>query len=217
MTAAGYFSEAEAIYREILSIDPLSSNALWRLGNTAAMQGRLDEAISMWKKAADPDADDDFAHYFLAMAYLIANDDENAARHLASTWLNADWLSYPDEQTFIRAARDPVSGKATLDKLVATKEAATRIMFDARPAYDLYLAFGYLDEYMTIIDRLVRPTGVWSDSEDMETFGMTYPQTGFVAHPSFIRRAKASGMTDLWEKRGEPDHCSKDTGDWVCQ
>jgi hypothetical protein len=96
-------------------------------------------------------------------------------------------------------------------------EATARVFNDVRPAYDLYLAFGYLDEYVALVDRFNLPGPVWSDGEDMESFGMTYRQSGFIAHPSYIARAKASGMTELWDKRGAPDHCSKESGDWVCR
>jgi len=216
LCTTGYFSEAEAVYREILAIDPLSSNALSRLGRSLAMQGRFDEAMLLWHKAAGLGLD--IARWNLVLAYLIRGEDQQAATHLA---LVPDALlllrDFPDEISFIRAVRDPESGKATLDAWVAKQEDAARIMNDARGAYDLYLAFGYLDDFAALVDKFNVPGPVWTDGEDMESFGMTFDREGFVAHPSFMRRAKASGVFDLWDKRGAPDHCSKESGDWVCQ
>ena len=180
------------------------------------MQGRFDEAMLLWHKAAGLGLD--IARWNLVLAYLIRGEDKQAATHLA---LVPDALlslrDFPDEISFIRAVRDPESGKATLDAWVAKQEEAARIMNDARGAYDLYLAFGYLDDFAALVDKFNVPGPVWTDGEDMESFGMTFDREGFVAHPSFIRRAKAGGMTDLWDTRGAPDHCSKESGYWVCQ
>jgi TolB-like protein len=215
LATTGYFSEAEATYRDILSIDPLSVNAIWRLGNTMAMQGRFDEAVIQWYKGVN--LGDDDPHRSLAIAYLLAKDDQNAAKHLTLFDGARKWSDYPDQLSFIKAIRDPESGKSTLDEIVRAMEATARVFNDVRPAYDLYLAFGYLDEYVALANRFNSPGPVWSNGEDMESFGMTYRQSGFIAHPSYIARAKASGMTDLWDKRGAPDHCSKESGDWVCR
>ena len=127
---------------------------------------------------------------------MIRGEDQQAATHLA---LIPDVLltlrDFPDATSFIRAMRDPESGKATLDAWVARQEESARIMSDARGAYDLYLAFAYLDEFAALVDKFNVPGPVWTDGEDMVSFG----------------------MTDLWDARGAPDHCSKESGDWVCQ
>jgi TolB-like protein len=216
LCTVGYFSEAEAIYREILAIDPLSSNAIYRLGRSLAMQGRFDEAKLLWHKAAGLGLD--FARWDLVMASLIQGEDQQAATHMALiTAFPVALEDFPDEISFIRAMRDPESGKASLDAWVAKQEEAASSMNDARGAYDLYLAFGYLDEFAALADRFNVPGPVWTDGEDMESFGMTFDREGFVAHRSFMPRAKALGLFDLWDTRGAPDHCSKEGGEWVCR
>ena len=52
LNVTGYFREAEALYREITHLDPLSGAAWWRLGDTLSAQGKLANAYEAWEKAA---------------------------------------------------------------------------------------------------------------------------------------------------------------------
>ncbi len=57
----------------------------------------------------------------------------------------------------------------------------------------------------------------WSDAEILENWGVFLPVTGYRKTQHFLDRAEGSGLIELWEHRGPPDYCSKDTGEWVCQ
>jgi hypothetical protein len=39
---------------------------------------------------------------------------------------------------------------------------------------------------------------------------------GFTAHPKYLEVAEWMGLTDVWDRRGPPDYCSKVEGRWVC-
>ena len=40
---------------------------------------------------------------------------------------------------------------------------------------------------------------------------------GPLAFDGTHRRAEGSSLIELWEHRGPPDYCSKDSGEWVCE
>jgi hypothetical protein len=40
---------------------------------------------------------------------------------------------------------------------------------------------------------------------------------GFTAHPKYLEVAEASSFIELWEQRGPPNFCNKESGHWVCE
>jgi len=62
----------------------------------------------------------------------------------------------------------------------------------------------------------VSATG-WSDVEIPEACGVFLSVAGYRKTPHFLYRAEGLGLIELWEHRGPPDYCSKDSGEWVCE
>ncbi len=64
---------------------------------------------------------------------------------------------------------------------------------------------------MQIDDSYGPPTTSCSDVEILENWGVFLPVTGYRKTQHFLDRAEGSGLIELWEHRGPPDYCSKDS------
>ena len=119
---------------------------------------------------------------------------------------------------FIENARNPEAGKAFLDEWVDARVADTSNIMDLRDAYSWYLVFGYIDDFWLGLEAL--EAGVskgWTNADTLEQGGMVFRHTGYAKHPKYLPRSRATSLVDLWDKRGPPDHCSKASGEWVCE
>ena len=61
----------------------------------------------------------------------------------------------------------------------------------------------------------------WPKSIEVDSEGLAiglFPdfEKGTFDHPGFLRFAASSGMIKIWERRGPPDFCNKDSGEWRC-
>ncbi len=153
----------------------------------------------------------------LGLDSLIHGDDERAIY-----WYEKfPFLIGPDSgdvRPFIESARDPETGKAFLDQWIESKLTSASNLNERRGPYFWYLAFGHLDDYWRGLEALGGdPAPGWSDSDTLEQSGMVFRSSGFARHPKYLPSSKASSVIDLWEKRGPPDHCSKASGEWVCE
>ena len=120
--------------------------------------------------------------------------------------------------SFIKNVRDPDGGKAFLDDWVGRAIANAADLDERRLAYSWYLPFGYLDDYWAAIYTLSAEAGVgWTNADTLEQSGMVMRRGGFARHPDYLRRSKEQGMFELWDARGAPDHCTKASGEWVCE
>ncbi len=89
---------------------------------------------------------------------------------------------------------------------------------ERRLLYYWYLAFGYIDDYWIGLETLegANPKG-WTNADTLEQSGMVLRHAGYAKHPKYLPRSKAMSLTALWDKRGPPDHCSKASGEWICE
>ena len=217
LAVSGYFSEAEQKHREILARDPLSGNAWWHLAEVLFAQGRDAEGKLAARKAADRDPEYlGLGLNTLLMFALAAGDDQEAIRLLTPVF-DADYFLRPSAEGFIAAMRDPETGRAALRKWVEYRVANKVVINDATLAQVYYLVFGHLDLYTESLDAYGPPGIGWSDAEVLEAFGTYYPAAGYRKTQHYLDRAEATGLFDLWYHRGPPDHCSKETGEWVCR
>jgi len=216
LTITGYLSEAEKVHREVLARDPLSSNAWWRLSEVLYAQGRDAKAIQAGRKSAELDSGFSYALDTIFMASLAAGNDEEAIR-VVTPWFDEDWFRRPSIEAFIADMRDPETGRSALKEWVEYRTANAEIASDAPYAGVYYLVFGYMDLYIEAIDSYGPPTTSWSDVEVPEAWGVYLPVTGYRKTQHFLDRAEGSGLIELWEHRGPPDYCSKDSGEWVCE
>ena len=213
---AGYFDEAIRITERIIELEPLSYVGYYRKGEALMAAGRAAEARANWRHAADrlgwP-----LAMGWLAVDAVIEGHDDDAIEWLEKVWSETG-MDAASATSFVNGARNTNGGKAFLDDWVAAAVASAADLDRRRSAYLWYLPFGYLDDYWAAIDTL--SDGVvrgWTNADALEQMGIVLRRTGFVRHPEYLRHAKAQGMTDLWELRGAPDHCSKVSGEWVCE
>jgi Flp pilus assembly protein TadD/ubiquinone/menaquinone biosynthesis C-methylase UbiE len=78
---SGHFTEAAALYQQVLSVEPNNSQALHNLGVVAHHQRRHDDAIVLIGKAIKLESDNSGYHYNLGTAYHALSRFEEAASH----------------------------------------------------------------------------------------------------------------------------------------
>jgi tetratricopeptide (TPR) repeat protein len=217
LTSTGYLTEAEAVHREVLARDPLSSNAWWRLSEVLYAQGRDADAKQAALRSDELDPGWLSQGLFtIFMASLAAGDDEEAIR-VVKPWFDEEYFRRPSIEEFIADMRDPETGRAAVQEWVEYRKANIDNYIDTAFSGTYYLVFGHLDLYIDAIDAYGPPSSYWSDVESLESYGVYVPAAGYRKTQHFLDRARASSMMDLWEHRGPPDYCSKDSGEWVCE
>jgi hypothetical protein len=116
-------------------------------------------------------------------------------------------------------ARDSATGEEHLDQdiaeIVASVPEADRLGMQRR-LDSLYLLFGFVDRYYEELLGFDLSDSTWTDADDLVDAGMIFPELGFTSHPQYLEVARRLGITDVWEQRGPPDYCRKESGAWVC-
>lgn len=216
LLVAGYFREAESLYRQVVDIDPLSSSAWAQLADSLLAQGRDDAAKEAYRRsAALADGWDDASWKLFWLAVVVGDDQE--AQRLLEPLFDAEYFRYPNPAAFIAAMRDADTGRAALQEWVEYRAANIKILYDRTIAYVYTLVFGHLDMFTAAIDSYGPPALEWSDAETLEIFGLGFHQSGYRRTRHYLERAQRTGLFELWDHRGAPDHCSKESGSWVCQ
>jgi TolB-like protein len=216
LVVTGYLSEAEAIHREILARDPLSYNSWYRLAEILYAQRRDAEAREAGQKASELGSDFwNQGHSIVFHAELAAGNYETAASVIVPRY-DEEWFQAPDFETFSAKMSDPETGR---DNLIEWVDYRIKNDYDgsgAAFANNYYLFFGHLDLYADVIDHYSVDSSAWTDAEAMQAWGIYLPGKGYRKSQHFLERAEKDGLIDLWEHRGPPDFCSKETGEWVC-
>jgi hypothetical protein len=153
----------------------------------------------------------------LGVDALLDGDDESAIPWLEKLWVANGW-DPAAVRPFVNGARDPENGKSYVDEWIQSTVANAADLNGRRFALSWYLPFGYLDDHWRAINSL--RGGIdkgWTNADLLEYGGMLWRRGGFARHPEYMPRSRAQGLTELWDVRGAPDHCSKVSGDWVCE
>lgn len=216
LQTAGYFREAHEIALRSLEIDPLSFNAHVNVAKVYMALGereRLHEALDKMTDAGF----DNLAYGFKSLDYLTSGEFEEAIEfgELAARTIG----NIPsDFRAFVENATDPDTGREFLNEWVDGEvSVATNFSEETQPR-EWLLYFGYLDDYWDAIYELDPPSNsAWSNAENLEHLGMIYHRTGFARHARYLEYQKKYSMADLWDQRGAPDICNKDSGGWVCE
>ncbi|MGI9222683.1 MAG: hypothetical protein ACR2QS_16780 [Woeseiaceae bacterium] len=216
LLVTGYLSEAEAIHREILARDPLSSNSWYRLAETLYGQGRDAEAREAGQKASELSPDFWNQGYSVVFHAELAAGNYEAAANVIVRRYDEEWFQTPDFETFVDKMTDPETGRDSLVEWVTYRRVADDDGSGVVFANTYYLFFGQLDLYEDVIDSFAGDSSAWTDAESMQSWGTYLPFTGYRKSQHFLERAKIDGLFELWEHRGPPDFCSKETGEWVC-
>jgi TolB-like protein len=226
----GYLQEALSCNERMVELEPLSSLSYWRSGMVFSALGRRDEARASFQRAAelggnlflwDIAFDDVIAGNYEAAAATLDKAAESGSSDLASFY---SWDSRTLRQ-LVTGTADPDAAREFLQTWVRNTVAEVSDFREKNGVYYWYLAFGYIDDYWQEINNIGLPSGFdWTNTEYLLQYGIAFPKSGFTRHPAYLEYAKISGMTDVWDKRGPPDHCSKDTGhcskdtgEWVCE
>jgi TolB-like protein len=210
----GYFNEAIAYTDRMIELEPLATTGYWRRGEALLAAGRREEAYASWRRAAE--LGDSLSMFQIAGDLLQIGDDEVAAGLLERAF-EVTGFEPADPRNFIENVRAPGSGKTFLDAWIEQAVARATNVDELRRPYFWYLMFGYLDDYWNAIDLLDDPVAAWTNSDTLEHQGMMYVGSGYRQHPRYIERARSEGVTNLWDERGPPDHCSKESGEWICE
>jgi tetratricopeptide (TPR) repeat protein len=215
-TQTGYFSEALAMSNRMIEIDPLSPTGYGRKANALYALGRDEEAQTSLQSSIDLGNDGD-GLWFLATDLLIAGEDEQAITVLENIFPEFG-LDPSTVRSLVENARDPDTGKEYLVNFVNDAKAEARNFVDIVNAQLWYQVFGYMDElWREIEETTAKSQSSWSDADVLEHSCRVFAASGCASHPRAIVYAQEQGLTDLWDKRGPPDRCSKDSGEWVCE
>jgi TolB-like protein len=214
---SGYFAEGEQIFRQIIDLDPLSSTAWTRLAESLSAQGRISESRQAARRADELSPRlRNLALFTLLGHDLIAGEDEEAIRTL-DTAFDEEFFRYPSASAFVEAMRHPETGRDALREWVEYRSTHINFVNERTFAQLFLLYFGHIDLYIEAIDSY-GPTSItgWTDAEILEVFGQNFSAAGYRKTQHYLERAEGNGLIELWDHRGAPDHCSKETGEWVC-
>ena len=216
LISTGYFSEALALATRHVELDPLSTRGWNQLGKAYAALGRHDLARQSLEKSIEL-GDPYLARIYLVAELLAVGEVEEA---IVLFEASAQWMGFARDEVrpFVMAATDDDTGLEFLSRWVDASIAEARNYEERFSPYFWYLYFGYLDEYWRVITAMVdQSASSWDGTGDLEHMGRVLWSSGFAAHPAYIPHSKRWGMTALWDSRGKPDTCSKDSGEWVCE
>ena len=213
LAIAGYLSEALAVTERFVELEPLSSTAHVRRSAVLAALGRDEEAQASLGTAER--LNPDLSKWVIGETHLIHNRDATAIAYFEAD-LEADGGDTAWIRDLVTATRE--SGRAALDERIAAVFALTPEADAAETSFELnclYLLFGFLDRYFELIldEQGVSPL----ELEYYVMWGTVYRQWGFTAHPRYPEVARLMGLTTAWERRGPPDYCQAESGDWVCR
>ena len=212
---SGYFEEGLELAKRIIELDPLSVIGYIRVSEALSGMGRYEESVR----------------------YLAGeNTDIRTSGAVFEVWVWASSGHYDEAAKAVQRYNDTDAGRAepiTLDvHRAANKETGEVYLYEwiskqteeaenfgnvLLPRVSL-LAFGFLDAYWREIRQFSVGAGKgWANSDLLEYFCATLPGTGCRARPEYVEQLNRWGMDDLWDERGAPDYCSKESGEWVCQ
>jgi TolB-like protein len=215
LTVTGYHNEVISLGRRAVELEPLLENGYFGIANGHSGMGRREEAQYNWALAAE--IADVPVHWYALIDFLVAGEDELAIAGLEAFYEAYGW----DRSTvrpFVEGSRDIKTGKAFLIEQVNKQKADAETLLELNNAQVWYLAFGYLDEFWREIDETVSQTdSAWTNADALEHICQLYPAAGCTRHSRFDSFAKDQGWTDLWDKRGAPDNCSKTDDKWSCE
>ena len=121
---------------------------------------------------------------------------------------------------WIKAARDPVTGPDVIINFY--KSLDEKLGHSVQPSFETVVPydlgnFGHADRFYEIISQEEIGETRWTIVSEYLMQVHEYRPIGLAKHPGYLEVAEKLGYVDVWEKRGPPDHCSKDTGEWVCE
>jgi tetratricopeptide (TPR) repeat protein len=213
--ATGYFRDSLEICDRLIELDPLSSSAYLRRAQTLRALGRRAEARKNLQHAFELGAA--LAGSILASDYIVAGEYE-----LAADWLErseSPFFSGREEiDAFFGNVLKPDTGRQYLVDWVDSKSRNAADFEIRHTAYFWLTYFAYLDELWERTDDLDMATdALWDNTDTLISSGFVHRRKEMMAHPRFLPFRMSDTSVELWEARGAPDFCRKDSGEWVCE
>jgi tetratricopeptide (TPR) repeat protein len=206
--STGYFTEALSYAEHLVTIDPLSPAAQSTYAAALYAVGRIKEADAASQRAAD--LGEPWGLFDLFISQMLSGDLE-AAIVAYESFLKSVGKDPAGAKDWVRAASDPDTGRQfLLDAL----ENQYRGFSDGR--WSVFFAFGYLDDFYDELEYNIHPDMIWYDAEPIIFSAMYHRRSGVSAHPRYLPAMELMTITDTWDELGPPDHCNKDSGEWVC-
>jgi TolB-like protein len=215
LLVSGYFNEGLQVAKRLRKLDPLSPQAYWQRGDAYTALGRIADARAVNAETHDIGFEEFAAQRQAYMHFMEGQYDEGI--DALGDWF-FDGMNGQVLKNFIDSATDPESGLTFLRSWIDEIDASAASYYEKLNAKVWYLMLGYLDDYWREIEvNTPESPSSWTNSEQLEFIGVIWHSTGFRRHTSYIPYAAKYGMTDLWDKRGAPDFCSKTDGQWACE
>ena len=204
----GYFSEALSVTEHWVSIDPLSSQAQWFHAQALWATGQGTEADAAMQRSLD--WGEPYAALALFGSHILSNNFE-AAIPVYEAFLEMTGRDPARASAWLTQAVKPATGRQFL---LETREKQD---FESLSMVFFFLVFGYLDDFYDGLDERLNPDTFWNDGDDVLQMAIAQRHAGVTTHPRYLPLMEAMGIVALWDERGAPDHCSKESGAWVCQ
>jgi TolB-like protein len=212
---SGYFEEGLQIAKRFRELDPLSASGHWQLSDAYIALDRLADARAINAELHDLGFEE-FAAQRQAYSHFMEGQFDEGVEALGDWFM--DGMNGQALREFIDRAKDPESGLTFLRSWIDEIDASAASYYEKQSSKVWFLILGYLDDYWReIIEVTPESPSSWTNAEQLEFNGVIWHSTGFRRHPSYILYAAKYGMTDLWDTRGAPDHCSKASHQWICE
>jgi len=216
LLTAGYFSESRDLALRQLEIDPLSFNAYANLYKAYTALGERELVESILNRMTEIGFDE-IVSTLRIIDHVVAGDLDKAIDAVELEPGRFGTLPANFRQ-FVESAVDPETGREFLIEWVDAEVAKAENFLEQTRPVEWLMYFGYMDDFWDWIYKLDPPaSGAWSNAENLENMAVARRQLGFARHPRYLEYQSKYGMTDLWDMRGPPDFCSKDSGEWVCE
>ncbi|MEH6551248.1 MAG: hypothetical protein V7711_00065 [Pseudomonadales bacterium] len=209
LLGTGYFSEALQVAEHWVSIDPLSPLALSSYADALWATGREEEALVINQQAFDLGEPNEALDQFIF--YSIARDVDHAAT-IYIRFLKRIGEEAKGADSWIHAISSPDTGREKIYEFPVDKILGVNF-----GRWVFFLGLGHLDDFYDHLEKQYNPNAIWTFSDQIIQTSVLHRKSGFSAHPRYVPFMEKVGITAIWDERGAPDHCSKETGAWVCE
>jgi len=211
LTEAGYLRRGTELLDRVLSIDPIMPNALMWRGQNALIEGDLELAERLMRRAQDLG----LTYVGLGLSALAdARGQRAEAERLLAAGLERLTTDLPPGTSALLARGafgDSAARDATLARVEAYLATQPRVVAGAAP-----YALLRLDRVARALEVIrAAPTG-----NEAMVFNTVWGRYGRAARtstqfPEFVRKV---GFADLWDREGSPDLCHRlAPGDYACE
>jgi TolB-like protein len=211
---SGYFVDGLEIAKRVIELDPLSPVGYFRAADALMGLRRYDEALG-YLDGLSTTVPRGFAR---STSWLWASQGHyDEAANIIERYNNTDEGRTKPLTLDVKRATSPENGEAYVQEWITENADSAEYIMDLIIARVNLLAFGHVDAYLQEIKQFSAvPTNGWANSDVLEYNCTVFADTGCRARPEYMKQLNRWGLGELWDSRGAPDYCSKESGEWVC-